>query len=165
MKMRKLPRNPDCFVCGRNNEAGTDVTWIDTGEEIIGEYWGKEKHNSYKGIIHGGILSALLDESIGWAVAVKERRMLVTGTLNMTFKIPVPVGKKITVKGFCSNDQSVDKKYRTGTGMIVDDDGTVYVTAEGKFFFIPEEFESHAATQMEFPDDVTKKLEYKDLWD
>jgi hypothetical protein len=32
-----------------------------------------------------------------------------------------------------------DKKYHIGSGSIVDEDGTVYATCEGKFFPVPEE--------------------------
>ncbi len=162
--MRKLPRYRYCFVCGRNNQAGTDVIWIDTEEGVIGEYWANKKHISYEGIIHGGILSALLDEGIGWAVALKERKWLVTRGLNVIFNQPVPVGKKVTVKGFWSNDQPIDKKYRTGTGIVIDDEGIVYASGEGKYFPVSEEFELNLTKLLEIPDDATKEVTIEDIW-
>ena len=162
--MRKLPRYRYCFVCGRNNQAGTDVIWIDTGEGVIGEYWANKKHISYEGIIHGGILSALLDEGIGWAVALKERKWLVTRGLNVIFNQPVPVGKKVTVKGFWSNDQPIDKKYRTGNGIVIDDEGIVYASGEGKYFPVSEEFELNLMKLLEIPDDTTKEVTIEDIW-
>ena len=44
------------------------MTWIQHDDNARGLYAGQEKHNSYEGIIHGGIISALLDECIGWAL-------------------------------------------------------------------------------------------------
>ena len=162
--MRKLPRYKYCFVCGRNNQAGLNMIWEETDQGVIGEYLSQEKHCGYIGIIHGGIISALLDECIGWAVGLVEKKMFYTGELKVTFKAPLPVDKKVIIKGYYSNDQAEDKKYRKGYGSIVDDQGTVYATAEGKFFAIPGENNEALLKTLEMPDNIEEEMTVEELW-
>ncbi len=162
--MRKLPRYHHCFACGRSNQAGLDMTWIQHDDNVRGLYTGQEKHNSYEGIIHGGIISTLLDECIGWAISLKEKAMFVTGSLNLVFKEPILVGQTITTIGYWSENQPVEKKYRLGHGSIVDDAGKVYATAEGMFFPLPSNYQDGIIKLLEMPDKPGKEVTFEDIW-
>jgi uncharacterized protein (TIGR00369 family) len=162
--MKKLPRYPECFVCGRENIAGTDVTFISNEESVTCDYTALSKHQSYKGILHGGIISALLDECMGWAVAIHEKMMYVTGELNVKFIRSVPLGTKIRVKGLYDESQSPDSKYRLSYGRIEDKDGTVYATAQGKFHPIPSELEGPILSLLEIENDPEYKVTSRDIW-
>jgi uncharacterized protein (TIGR00369 family) len=161
--MRSLPRYPECFICGRKNFAGTDVTFFLNGEGVECFYTARDKHQSYKGILHGGIISALLDECMGWAVGVHEKRMCVTGELNVKFIRSVPIDTEIKVKGFFSDLQDNDK-YRSATGTIEDMEGNVYATGEGKFHPVPVEFEEPVFSLLEIENDPTYKVTREDVW-
>ncbi len=136
--MRELPRYKNCFVCGHNNDAGLKMTWIKTNDSVQGEYIAQEKHCSYAGILHGGIIASLLDECVGWAVSQKQGKMHVTGELTISYKMPVPTGSTLKIVGFYSENQEEDKKYRNGHGYITDDEGKIYAKAKGVFFPVPD---------------------------
>lgn len=56
--------------------------------------------NGYKNVAHGGVLAALLDESMGWAATVfgGSHRMYLTGELTVKYLAPVPVGEPIEIR-------------------------------------------------------------------
>lgn len=162
---RSLPRGPLCFICGRKNMAGTNVTYMAVGNEVHCEYVGEKKHRSYEGIVHGGVTAGLLDEAIGWAIAINTRLICMTGELNIKYKQSLPLDTKVIVKGFYLENQSEDLKYRIGKGIITDEKGTIYTEAEGRFFPIPEIFLDDAFySQLEINDDPNIKATPEHLW-
>jgi len=162
--MKTLPRYPSCFVCGRKNEAGLNVRFKVTEEGVETEYKADQKHNSYEGILHGGIISALLDECIGWAIAVKEEMMFVTGELTLQYILPVPINKEIIVKGYISENQEDNKKYRQGHGEIIDGKGRTYAKAKAKFFPIPKSREKGILETLEIDDNPEMHITMDHLW-
>ncbi len=163
--MKQLPRYEKCFVCGRNNQAGLNMIFTKTDIGVRGQYTASEKHCSYEGILHGGIISALLDECIGWAVGLQKKNMFVTGELTISFKSPIPIGKNLIIEGFYSEDQSEEKKYRKGHGRITDEQGVVYATGKGTFFPTPSEINQGIVELMEDPNDLNKKITLQDIWE
>lgn len=162
--MRELPSYQNCFVCGRKNQSGLNLKWVKTTEGVQGKYKADEKHSGYKGILHGGIISALLDECIGWAVAQKEKKMHFTGELNIMFKALIPISTDLTILGYYSEEQVDGKSYRKGHGKIIDEQGFVYATARGLFFPIPKEHEEYILNILELQESAEKKITIKDLW-
>ncbi|GBC60267.1 thioesterase [Desulfonema ishimotonii] len=161
--MEKLPRYSECFICGRDNPAGTDITFIRTEEGVACEYLAAPKHNGYRGIIHGGIISALLDECVGWAVSLRAGRMCVTGELTIRFRKSLPVSTKVTVKGFCDPEQKTRRLFR-GYGHIEDEAGTVYAKAEGRFFPMSEEAQKPVFECLKMADAPEKAVTPADIW-
>lgn len=161
--MRDLPEYKNCFVCGSNNETGLKMTWMKTDDGIQGTYLALEKHSSYSGILHGGIIASLLDECIGWAVSQKEKKMYVTGELTISYRLSVPTGSKLKVIGFYSKEQTKDKIYRKGYGDISDDEGNIYASAKGLFFPIPDVHEASIINMLEIPNE-NMKVTQNNIW-
>ena len=162
--MRKLPRFPECFICGRENSAGTDVTFIATDDGVKCDYTAQEKHQSYKGILHGGVISALLDECMGWSVSIQEKKMFVTGELKVKYIRPVPVGKKITVKSTYGSSQDLDSDFRFSEGRVEDTEGTLFAIAEGKFHPVHKDFEVPIFAMLEKNNDPVCRVTPDDVW-
>ncbi len=161
--MRNLPGYKNCFVCGNNNDAGLNMTWMKTDDGVQGTYIAQEKHCSYSGTLHGGIIASLLDECIGWAVSQKEKKMHVTGELTISYKMSVPTGIKLKIVGFCSDEQAEDKTYRNGHGYITDDEGTIYARAKAIFFPIPDAHTETIINMLEIQG-TDKRVTIQDLW-
>lgn len=150
--MRKLPRYGRCFICGDKNECGTAVTWIQTVEGVEGHYQCPEKHCGFEGIVHGGVLAGLLDECVGWAVALRNKTFCFTGEIKVRYLKPVPADREIRIRGKCSDGAAEGKKYFTGIGDIVDGDGNVHATCEGKFFPMPPQLAAAVIEKLEVPE-------------
>ena len=132
--MKKLPIYPHCFICGEKNKAGINVVFFTMEDSMQCEYIAREEHISYQGILHGGIISVLLDECMGWSIAVKAKKMFLTRELNIQYRRFIPVNTKVIVRGFCSADEvTLNKRIITAHGHIEDLIGNVYAKAEGKF--------------------------------
>ena len=50
-------------------------------------------------VVHGGVVSTILDEAMGWACIVLVRRLLLTKSMEVDFLRPVRSGKPIRVEG------------------------------------------------------------------
>ena len=53
-----------CFACGADNPDGLGVDWVVEGRACHGVFTPKRKFQGWKGMVHGGILAALLDEAM-----------------------------------------------------------------------------------------------------
>jgi uncharacterized protein (TIGR00369 family) len=162
--MEELPRYKDCFICGCENKAGADVLFVKTEKGVKAKYPAPKKHNSYQGIIHGGVIAALLDECIGWAVCVEEKTMCVTAELNIRYKKAIPVDTDVTVSGFAYSQPEEKKRYGSGYGHIADQSGEIYASAEGKYFAVPDETVSEVLDMMAFDNNPGKKVLPEDIW-
>ena len=70
------------------------------GNEVLGRVVLPLHLNGYRNVAHGGVVSALLDETMGWSATVfgKTHAMYVTGELTVKFLSPVPVGSEIEIR-------------------------------------------------------------------
>jgi uncharacterized protein (TIGR00369 family) len=95
-----LPHSKGCLLCGDENEKGVKARFFVEGDEVVARLALPPHVNGYLDVAHGGILGALLDETMGWAATVfaKEHAMYVTGELTVKYLAPVPVGKEIEVR-------------------------------------------------------------------
>jgi acyl-coenzyme A thioesterase PaaI-like protein len=101
--MRRQPTSRSCFVCGRENPVGLKVTWTQdprTGE-IRGTVSVPDHFNGYPGVVHGGIVGALLDETAGRTVLVDDGfgELMVTAKLEVVYRRPTPTGVPLEMVG------------------------------------------------------------------
>ncbi len=95
-----LPHSSGCFLCGEENPSGVRTRFFVEGGEVRGRVALPRHMNGYRDVAHGGVLAALLDETMGWAATVfgKSHPMYVTGELTVKYLAPVPVGEAIEVR-------------------------------------------------------------------
>jgi len=82
-----LPTYKGCIVCGQKetNPNTLNLRFRITDEGVETPFYPDSRQEGYKGIVHGGVITSLLDETIGWAVAVQTRKYFMTAELNMRF--------------------------------------------------------------------------------
>jgi len=61
--------NLACFGCGPANEKGLRVRSFPNGEEVIAEWQPQAFHESFSGMLSGGIIGTLLDCHCNWTAA------------------------------------------------------------------------------------------------
>ncbi len=98
--MSALRDSQRCYVCGKQNPAGLAVDFeIDPNERSIrASFTPSDRHQGYEGIVHGGILSALLDEAMA-KLAFSLGVPAVTAELTVRFKSSTAPGQVLIVSG------------------------------------------------------------------
>lgn len=91
-----------CFGCGRQNPIGLKLTFFEEGESVWTSWTPLREHQGYEGIVHGGLITTVLDEVMGWAIYVR-KLWAVTGTINVRFRKPVKFGDELTARAWVEN--------------------------------------------------------------
>jgi acyl-coenzyme A thioesterase PaaI-like protein len=128
-----------CFVCGLKNPFGLKANFYVTDKkELIAIFKPEEVHQSYPGRLHGGIASAILDETIGRAILNHYEKEVwgVTIELNVRFRKPIPLNQELKVIGRITKDEN---RIFEGTGEIILPNGEIAVEAHGKYLKVPLE--------------------------
>jgi uncharacterized protein (TIGR00369 family) len=91
-----------CFGCGPDNPHGPQLRFqLDPAARRVEATWlAAERFAGYEDMLHGGAITVLLDEAMGWALWGIERRVGVTRDLRVRFHRPVLVGKEYRVVGW-----------------------------------------------------------------
>lgn len=94
MKVIRKQRNSRmCVICGLDNDAGVKAPfYVMEDSSVMTPFSYRDVHQSYPGRVHGGMITAMLDE-LGcrayWA-AYDEETLAVTMSLETKYKKPVP---------------------------------------------------------------------------
>lgn len=118
--------NEWCFACGLNNPIGLKLKFSEQGDTYVANFVPGPEHQGYNGIMHGGLVSTLLDEIMAGYMYAKGFKA-VTAKLEVRFRQPTPIGENLTISGWITGQRG--KMYELA-GKVVLPDGTV--TAEGK---------------------------------
>lgn len=95
MSELELPYTRDCFVCGAHNPHGLHLRFRREGDEVRADFTPQSQHAGFRGIVHGGILSTVLDEAMFWAAASTKKCFCLAAELNVRFVNKVTVGQKL----------------------------------------------------------------------
>jgi acyl-coenzyme A thioesterase PaaI-like protein len=130
MDKQYLPNSTWCFVCGEDNPSGLKTRFYIEDDMVKTPLTAVAHHCGYPNTVHGGVVTAALDECMGWAAARSIKRMCLTAEITVRFLLPVPDNKPLTV---CSEVLRAHRLMVQATGRIIDADGVEYVRAEGRF--------------------------------
>jgi acyl-coenzyme A thioesterase PaaI-like protein len=136
-----------CFVCGLENSIGLHLAfYTDEQSRCVARFHPREEHQGYPGQLHGGVISALLDETMG-RVLVDQNIWAITGRLEIKFARPVPLDQELTVVGELTRNRS--RAYEA-TGEIRLPNGTVLVEGSGLYIRIPDEVIQETKDALDF---------------
>ena len=89
-----------CVVCGQDNPYGLRIHYVLGRDGIISAEWRPTEHwEGFEGIVHGGIISTVLDEAMSKAVAAMNYEAL-TGELRVRFRHRVAAGENLRIRGW-----------------------------------------------------------------
>jgi len=117
-----------CFVCGKKNPIGLKLDFCFDGKTIKTEFTPTKEHQGYFNIVHGGIISTLLDE-VMVKLAIELGMPAVTAQMDIRLKKALNTGVKITVSAEITRDA---KKIIESYAKAVTDDGVIVADAKGK---------------------------------
>lgn len=138
--MEKQPSSRTCFLCGRENDRGLKVTWYNDREhnQVITTVIIPEYLNGYPGVVHGGIVATLLDETSGRAILMDDPdQLFVTARLEIRYRRPTPTQTPLTVAGWMVKGKKAHARVAAEVRL---PDGTVTAEASALVVRPPEEF-------------------------
>jgi uncharacterized protein (TIGR00369 family) len=145
--MQKQPNSRMCFVCGMENPIGLKAFFYEDDDgRVIANFTPREEHQGYPGFVHGGIISALIDEVIGRVVTSLDI-WAVTAKLELKFRKPVPWGEELTIIGEMIRLRSRSFEAR---GELRLADGTLAVEGHGLYVRLPDEEIERQRTALDF---------------
>jgi acyl-coenzyme A thioesterase PaaI-like protein len=133
----KQPNSKMCFVCGLKNSFGLRSFFYELdNDELLAIFKPMQVHESYPGRLHGGIATAILDETIGRSIMMRYAGNIWGVTLEFTtrFKKPIPINEELRVIGRVTKETN---RAFEGTGAILLKDGHIAAEGQGKFLKLP----------------------------
>lgn len=123
---KKFETYGNCFVCGEKNSGGLRLKFdIDRQSKVLkSTFVGSAVYQGYDGILHGGIISTLLDEAMA-KLSYELGYRTVTASLEVRFKNPAPILQPLQVIGEITE---VSQRLVKARARVVDQGGTVLAT-------------------------------------
>ena len=138
--MKKQPNSRMCFLCGLQNPLGLKLVFYDDVEnqQVRCEFTISGEYQSYPGVVHGGIVAAILDETAGRVTLLNGNHENLFATLRLTvrYRHPTPTETALTAVGWMEKEG----KFAKVGGEIRLPDGTVTADCEALVTSAPEEF-------------------------
>ena len=86
-----------CFACGKDNPIGLHLQFSVDADSCRTTFRPKPEHQSYDGRMHGGLISTLLDETMGNYCYLYEKKIAYTAKMSVRFRQPVLIGELLKV--------------------------------------------------------------------
>ena len=150
-----LPYSDGCFVCGHINVHGLQVQFYVEDNSVRVDLNFARHFNSFPNITHGGILSSILDEAMGWSAFIFSdiETFLFTRELTVTYKRNAPIGEPLLlIAEFVGAERG--GMFST-KGKIVDMDGKIITASKGLFFPTSKEKMMETVAHLSFLDELT----------
>ncbi len=85
-----------CFACGQKNPIGLKLNFDWDGKAARAEFTPNEFHQGWSGLVHGGIISCLLDEAMSYA-ALFEGVNTITAKMQTRFRHPAQIDEPLII--------------------------------------------------------------------
>ena len=136
------PSSKSCFICGVENPFGLQLRFYESvSGEVSAEINVPEHYQGYPGIVHGGVVAAMLDEVSGRSLMMSadKPRFMFTGRLNIRYRKNVPTGQPLRLVGRAGVDKG---RSATATSAIYNQDGVLLAEADALLVNVPDEMVS-----------------------
>ncbi|GHO53938.1 PaaI family thioesterase [Ktedonobacter robiniae] len=122
-----------CFVCGQRNPYGLKMVFRLDGDTVVSDFRPEAEHQGFPGVIHGGIVAAVLDEALNRTTMLTDTpAWTMTGRLDVRYRRYVPYGPLLRVRaklGLQRGRMSQASGYLT----LAEDESVVLAEAHGTF--------------------------------
>ena len=123
-----------CVVCGQDNPYGLRIQYVLGHDGIISAEWRPTANwEGFEGIVHGGIISTVLDEAMSKAVAAMNYEAL-TGELRVRFRHRVAAGENLRIRGWVLEKA---KRLVRAEAVLTAADGSERAHAWARFLALP----------------------------
>lgn len=153
MSNQPLPFYRDCLVCG-TTPTGLNVRFgrAEDGSVCAQDYTFPIAFQGFPGVIHGGAISAVLDENAGWAATLEARDYVATVSLTVQFVRPVKTNTAYKVRGHFTTREEGSV---IAESVITDEAGKIYASARGVFRPLPARISNEFEAVVTYPPDAS----------
>lgn len=126
-----------CLVCGPENEHGLQLHFEKTPDGARAEGAVPRHLQGFLGRSHGGIVAAVLDEAMYYAVALSGMPGVATAEISVRYRRPLPTEQPFRVEARCLR---LSRRFAK-TQATLSCGGEVVAEAEGTFLPVPSDIE------------------------
>jgi uncharacterized protein (TIGR00369 family) len=121
----------NCFGCSPSNKLGLKMKLF-TDEEAVYSWLSVPDYlGGWKNIVHGGIVSTILDEIMGWAGLYLLKKVSLTNTMTVHFIRAVLVGERLKAEGRVIDFDG--KRNASVEGFLYNEKNVLCAKAKGNF--------------------------------
>ena len=134
MESKRRIHVKNCFGCDHNNPIGLKAVFSTKENSLTGHFQSNKNHQGPPGYVHGGIISAFIDEGCSYYARKFFQSDILTIKNEIRFKNPAKLGNEISIEVNLKNNKS-----RTVTlSSKVYSDGKITAIAESSLMKIKE---------------------------
>ena len=118
-----------CFGCGPANEHGLKMKFFGSENMIYSEIAVPDYLLGWNGVVHGGILSTILDEVMSWGAIFLARKFILTKSMTVNYHKPVYVGDMLRIESEIK--ERISEREALMTGRLFNSKGELSVSSTG----------------------------------
>lgn len=129
LELNKVLHHNNCLLCGTDNPSGFGLNFhLQNDDSVKAEYLCESHLQGYSNILHGGIISSLLDCAMVHCLFAHDI-IAVTAEMNVRFKSPIHLGTPLII----SANLEISQPSLYVTKAMISQNGLVKAKAIGKF--------------------------------
>ncbi|EIV91645.1 PaaI family thioesterase [Frankia sp. QA3] len=126
-----------CFGCSPHNPHGIGLEFDEHPEGLQTTFDLGRSYESYPGVVHGGLLGVVCDETMGNLIVVRTGLVAFTVSMRMRYLTPVATGRSYTCLARLGAGADAGSPLISATAEIIDADGVGVVTASATYRNVP----------------------------
>jgi acyl-coenzyme A thioesterase PaaI-like protein len=135
--VKQLPKTRSCFCCGESNPLGFRFDLAQSGDVVETRFSFKPEYCGFPGVVHGGLITAALDELMAWAVGISAGRFAYAAEINVRFLQPVAPGVSVLGRGRLVENKR-NRLFLPEAEILSDDGAVIHAASTGKFLPLPD---------------------------
>jgi acyl-coenzyme A thioesterase PaaI-like protein len=124
-----------CYGCGAENEHGLHMEFRREGDRTVCDFTPVDFTQGYPGRMHGGVVSTMIDEAMGWAV-YHSKKWGTTARLAVRYRRPVDLSSRLRVEAWITNERHRLIELRAE---VHDEAGQLLADSEGTYMLLDPE--------------------------
>jgi len=125
-----------CYACGEANEHGLHMQFRREGDRTVSDYVPRATEEGFPGRMHGGVVTTLIDEAMGWAV-YHAGAWAATARLSVRFRRPVRLDRLLHIEAWVTRDRG---RLIELHAEVRDDGGALLAEGDGAFMRLDQRF-------------------------